>query len=639
MTDPSSSETKRLENLWAGSFGMEYTERNKNTSEGRGAFWKTLLPKLAARNVLEVGCNIGTNLKWIAEQIPAREVHGVDINREALEKLRSVVPGVNAVYSPARELPFPDGSFDLVFTSGVLIHQPEISLNQVMAEIVRCSRRYVLCLEYFGEKTEEVFYRGNAGALFKRDYGRLYREGFPKLKLLQTGFLAKKEGWDDVTFWLFEKESAPGTAARMERYFDRLWPICRSITGPGYRESLDILSELMPTERLRFPTGRKVFDWVVPKEWSIRDAYFIDPQGKKRADFKQNNLHILNYSAPFRGTLSLSELRPHLYSLPDQPDAVPYLTSYYKERWGFCLTHRELNSLPEGKYTVLVDSELKEGHVEIGEAVLAGERKEEILFSSYLCHPSLANNELSGPLVLAFLYQGIKAMPKRRFTYRFTVMPETIGAICYLNKRGEHLKHRLIAGYQITCVGDAGKFTYKRSCRGDTLADRAACVVLRDLGEHEVVPFDPSAGSDERQYGSPGFNLPVGSLMRTPYGRYPEYHTSLDNKNFIRFAALEESLGAYVNIAEAIEANAVWRNTVARGEPQLGRRGLYPTLGSQKNIDRKTKAMLWLLNLADGTRDLLVIAEQSGQPIKLLIQLADELKQAGLLIESKIANV
>lgn len=418
-----------------------------------------------------------------------------------------------------------------------------------------------------------------------------------------------------------------------ESYFDRLWPICRSLTGPGYRQSLEILSEIMPTERLKFPTGQKVLDWVVPREWSIRDAYFIDPQGKKHADFKQNNLHILNYSAPFRGTLSFSDLKPHLYSLPDQPEAIPYLTSYYQERWGFCLPHGELISLPEGKYTVFIDSEQKDGHLEVGEAVLPGERKEEILFSSYLCHPSLANNELSGPLVLAFLYQRVKAMPKRRFTYRFVILPETIGAICYLSKRGEHLKKNLLAGYQITCVGDPGKFTYKRSRRGDTLADRAACLLLRGLGPHEVIPFDPSAGSDERQYGSPGFNLPVGSLMRTPYGRYPEYHTSLDNKSFIRFEALEESLEAYAGIVEALEANRVWRNTVARGEPQLGRRGLYPTLGSQKNTGQKTKATLWLLNLADGSRDLLSIAEQSGQPIKMLIQLAEELRQAGLLVE------
>ncbi|HIO70208.1 MAG TPA: DUF4910 domain-containing protein, partial [Nitrospirales bacterium] len=336
--------------------------------------------------------------------------------------------------------------------------------------------------------------------------------------------------------------------ARIEKYFDRLWPICRSITGPGYRESLDVLSELMPTQRLKFETGRKVLDWTVPNEWVARDAYFVGPDNVKRAQFSVNNLHLLGYSAPFVGTMSLAKLRAHLYSIPEQPHAIPYLTSYYEERWGFCLTHAELQSLPDGEYHVMVDTELKPGHVEIGEAVLPGATDEEVLISTYLCHPSLANNELSGPLVAAFLYERLAAVSCRRYTYRFVIAPETIGSICYLSEKGQHLKDHLVAGFQITCVGDAGNFTYKTSRNGNTLADRAARLVLRDLGPHTIIAFNPYEGSDEQQYCSPGFDLPVGSLMRTTYDAYPEYHTSLDNKQFISFEAMAGSLEAYEKI-------------------------------------------------------------------------------------------
>ena len=417
----------------------------------------------------------------------------------------------------------------------------------------------------------------------------------------------------------------------LETYFDRLWPICRSITGPGYRQSLDIISEIMPTDRFKFKTGRKAFDWTVPKEWVARDAYLVDPQGKKRAEFTKNNVHLLNYSVPFQGEMSLEELKKNLYSLPDQPTAIPYLTSYYQERWGFCLTDNELRSLPEGNYKVFIDTELKPGHVEVGEAVLPGKEKREILFSTYLCHPSLANNELSGPLVTALLYQKIKAMPERRFTYRFAVTPETIGAVCYLTLRGQHLKKVLAAGYQVTCVGDAGQFTYKRSRKGNTLADRAALAVLRHQGPHEVLPFTPAMGSDERQYCSPGFDLPVGSLMRTMYTKYPEYHTSLDNKSAISFKAMSGSVAAYLKVVRAIEANRVWKNAILFCEPQLGKRGLYPSLGSQKTIEDRVGAMMWFLNLADGTRDLLQIAEDSGQNPELLASVCEDLSKAALV--------
>jgi len=430
-------------------------------------------------------------------------------------------------------------------------------------------------------------------------------------------------------------ESAPVTTAAMaeelERYFDRLWPICRSITGPGYRESLDIISEIMPTERLRFPSGSKVFDWTVPPEWEARDAFIIDPSGRKHAAFKENNLHLVGYSVPFKGRLTLDELRPHLHSAPELPEAIPYRTSYYEKQWGFCLSHAELKNLPEGDYEVFIDTALQPGQVEVGEAVLPGETDEEVLFSTYLCHPSMANNELSGPLVMTFLYRLLAAIPRRRYTYRFAVMPETIGAVCYLSARGQHFKEHLSAGYQVTCVGDAGDFTFKLSRRGDTLADRAARIVLRDLGPHKIVPFDPYVGSDERQYCSPGFNFPVGSLMRTGYLGYEGYHTSLDNKNFISFEALCGSIEAYRKIAAAIEANYNWTNTVQYCEPQLGSRGLYTSIGGQTAVEDRGRAMMWMLNLADGSRDLLTVAEQSLQPIETLASVAEDLAEAGLL--------
>lgn len=424
---------------------------------------------------------------------------------------------------------------------------------------------------------------------------------------------------------------SPNLTARIENYFDRLWPICRSITGEGFRQSLDILAEIVPMDRLKFETGKKVFDWIVPDEWDVRDAYLVDPHGVRRAEFRANNLHLVGYSVPFRGTLNLADLRPHLHSIPEQPSAIPYVISYYERSWGFCLSHQELLSLPEGPYQVVIDTELKPGHVVLGEAFLPGESEEEILFSSYLCHPSLANNELSGPLVLSFLYERIAAMPARRYSYRFVIGPETIGSICYLSVRGEHFRNLLAAGFQLTCVGDSGRFTYKLSRRGDTLADRAARLVLRDLGPHEIIPFDPYLGSDEKQYGSPGFNLPVGSLMRTRYLMYPQYHTSLDNKTFISFDAMAETVQAYFDIVTALEQNRTWRGTVIHGQPQLGRRRLYFTDGTPKSVTEKYRAMFWLLNLADGVHDLLAIAERSGQPLKTLIPLAEELRAAGLL--------
>ncbi len=419
----------------------------------------------------------------------------------------------------------------------------------------------------------------------------------------------------------------------IESYFDRLWPINRSITGPGIRESMDILGEIIPTTRLTFKTDQKVFDWIVPREWSVSDAYFIDPDGKKHAEFSKNNLHLMGYSVPVKNSMPLKELQHHLYSLPDLPDAVPYVTSYYHENWGFCISQKERDSLQDGTYQVCIDSKLYPGAVEIGEAVLPGKTDDEILFSTYLCHPSMANNELSGPLVMAFLYDKIKKIPGRRYTYRFLLSAETIGTICYLSKRGQHLKDHLVAGYVMSCLGDSVAFAYKCSRQGNTLSDRVAATVLRDKCEHKIYPFDPGAkwGSDERQYCSPGFNLPVGSLTRAKPGYFREYHTSFDNKDFINFDSLVDSVDVFYSIVKALEANRVWENTIKYCEPQLGRRGLYPSVNCDKTWEDKYSSMLWLLNLTDGMHDLLTIADDTGQNLELLIDVAQELSDAGLL--------
>ena len=420
----------------------------------------------------------------------------------------------------------------------------------------------------------------------------------------------------------------------MEKYFDRLWPINRSITGPGLRDSFDIISEIIPLNRMKFETGSKVFDWTVPKEWSVRDAYFIDPDGMKHAQFKENNLHLLVYSTPFKGKVSLEELKQHLYTLPDKPDSIPYVTSFYNENWGFCISYNEMEKLPQGEYEVFIDSEHYHGCVDIGEAVIPGDSNKEIFFSTYMCHPSMANNELSGPLVMAFLYDRIKQIKNRRYTYRFAITTETIGTICYLSERGMHLKAHMLAGYVMTCIGDPGNFTYKQSRKKNCIADRAAKIILRDKSQHSIIPFDPGDnGSDERQYCSPGFNLPVGSLMRTMYRYFPEYHTSLDNKEFISFKSMEESVDIYFSIVEALESNFIWENTVRYCEPQLQPRGLYHAVSydTLKTWENSSAAMLWLLNYADGKNDLLDIAEISGHKYELLANAASKLHKTSLL--------
>jgi len=416
----------------------------------------------------------------------------------------------------------------------------------------------------------------------------------------------------------------------LENYFDRLCPICRSLTGNGNRETLKILSEIVDLNITEIPSGTACFDWNIPPEWNVKEAWIKDPKGNIVVDFKNNNLHLVGYSIPFKGRISLSELKSHLYTLPEQPDLIPYITSYYKERWGFCITHNQLLSLQEGEYEVCIDSSLDtNGSMTIADALIKGQTDAEILLSTYICHPSLANNELSGPLVSSFLYRSLKTR-KLRYTYRFVFVPETIGTIYYLSKYGEHLKKKLGAGFVVTTIGDNGTFTYKRSRRGNSLADKAVELVLKQQEkDYTIEDFYPQ-GSDERQYCSPGFNLPVGSLMRTRYWNYKEYHTSGDNKKIISFDAMQKSIETYLDVLNLMEANLKYINKMPFCEPQLGKRGLYSTIGSKKSPDHLTP-MMWLLNLADGTNDLIDIANRSNIPYKQLIDVAELLISKDLL--------
>lgn len=419
----------------------------------------------------------------------------------------------------------------------------------------------------------------------------------------------------------------------LEAYFDRLWPIMRSITGEGVRETHDILSELIPLDRTEVPSGTQAFDWTVPKEWVFRDAYVVGPDGSRVLDARKNTLHVVNYAAPFRGRLSRAELDERLYSLPGMPDAIPYVTSYYRENWGFCLSQNQRDALPDGDYDVVIDTDFIDGSLTYSEAVLPGKSDREVLISTYTCHPSMANNELSGPLVSAFLARRIAQWPERNYTYRFVFAPETIGAITYLSQRGDHLKKSVAAGYVVTCVGLPTVPTYQLSQRADTLADRAARHALAQLDEpFEVRDFHPT-GSDERQYCSPGFDLPVGSYIRGRYGQYDEYHTSLDNKDLIDFSALNASLNAMEAICRTLDQNHRYRNDAPFGEPNLGKRGLYPTTGGKRaNMDHRQRAhaTLWLCNQCDGRRDLIDIAERSGMPLPLLYDIAEQCVSRGL---------
>ena len=421
---------------------------------------------------------------------------------------------------------------------------------------------------------------------------------------------------------------------KMYELIEELYPICRSITGNGVRKTLQIIAKHIPLEVFEVPTGTKVFDWEVPKEWNINDAYIISPNGKKIIDFKKSNLHVVNYSIPINKKIPLNELKKNLHSIPEKPNTIPYLTSYYKENWGFCLQHNKFENLQDGDYQVVIDSNLSEGNLTYGEFFIKGETEKEILISTYICHPSLCNDNLSGAVLATFLAKYLSTI-SNYYSIRFLFIPETIGAITWLSKNEksiEKIKHGLV----ITCIGDDGEFTYKKSRRGDSEIDKICHYSLEKSGySYKIIDFFP-VGSDERQFCSPGFNLPVGSLMRTIYGEFPEYHTSDDDLNFIKSESLQESYEVYKSIINVVNKNKKFLNLNPKCEPQLGKRGLYSNLGAQqlkadgKMVDR---AYLYILNYSDGKNSLLDISEKSKISFEIISSSAERLLQANLIKE------
>jgi aminopeptidase-like protein len=411
-----------------------------------------------------------------------------------------------------------------------------------------------------------------------------------------------------------------------------IYPICRSITGDGVRQTLDHLARRLDLEVHEVPTGTQVFDWTIPREWSIRDAFIKDSAGERIVDFRKSNLHVLNYSRPVRAQLPLEELKKHVFTLPDQPDLIPYRTSYYAESWGFCMAHRELAELRDGIYDVAIDASVEDGSLTYGEYLHRGETEEEFLFSAHVCHPSLANDNCSGLALLTLLAERLEPL-KTRYSYRFVFAPGTIGAIAWL-ARNEHRVARIRHGLVVSCLGDGGGPTYKKSRRGDALIDRAMTHVLRHMAPAPaILDFFPY-GYDERQYCSPGFDLPVGLLQRSQFGTFPEYHTSADNLDFIRPEHLAESYRMITATLEIVEND--WRplSTTPKCEPQLGRRGLYSALGGDRDGPAKSMAFLWILNLADGRHSLLDIAERSDLPFRVVSEAARLLQESGLLVEA-----
>jgi aminopeptidase-like protein len=402
-----------------------------------------------------------------------------------------------------------------------------------------------------------------------------------------------------------------------------LFPICRSITGAGTRKTLGILKRHIPLEVHEVPSGTRVFDWTVPKEWNIRDAYIRDARGRKVVDFHRSNLHVVSYSVPVRKTMPLAELRAHLHTLPDRPDWIPYRTSYYREDWGFCLSHKDFLGLDEGNYEVVIDSTLEDGSLTYGELALEGRSKEEVLISAHICHPSLANDNLSG-VALATILSRFLGGARRALSYRFLFIPGTIGAITWLALNEERAR-RIKAGLVLTGLGDAGRLAYKRSRRGDTDVDRAAVHVLgQSSPPGRVLDFGPY-GYDERQFCSPGFDLPVGRISRTPFGEYPEYHTSADDLSFVGAESLGDSFEKILEILAILEQDGTFVNLNPKCEPQLGRRGLYASAGAEE------MALLWVLNMSDGRHSLLDIVEMSGFEFGAVRRAADRLIGAKLL--------
>lgn len=428
---------------------------------------------------------------------------------------------------------------------------------------------------------------------------------------------------------------------QMHRLAEQLFPICRSMTGPGVRQTLSILRRRIPLEIREIPTGEKAFDWEIPREWRIRDAYVKDRAGNRLVDFRQSNLHVVSGSVPVRATMRWCELRDHLFSLPERPDWIPYRTSFFQESWGFCVAHRlfrELERLERQRpqtYEVCIDSELIDGSLTYGELVLPGQTRDEVLISTHVCHPSLANDNLSGIAVATFLAEALQTWT-RRHTYRFLFIPATIGAIAWLSRHEDHVRH-VKHGLVLAVLGDARRLTYRQSRRGDAQIDRAVRhVLLESLDDYRILDFEPF-GYDQRQYCSPGFDLPIGCLMRTPNGQYPQYHTSADDLDLLCPESLADSLTKCVATMRVLEHNRCYRNTHPKCEPQLGRRGLHHAFGQDAGNAALQRAVLWMLNLSDGHHSLLDVAERSKSPFELIKQAADALVQRQLLVDCEPA--
>ena len=414
-------------------------------------------------------------------------------------------------------------------------------------------------------------------------------------------------------------------------FAQKLWPINRSITGEGVRETLAEIQNFFPSLKVKsVPSQTKVFDWTVPKEWNVKEAYIVTPSGEIICDFEKNNLHLLGYSIPFKGKLTLTELKEHLYTLPEQPNAIPYITSYYQERWGFCLPHEQYESLEEGDYEVVINSQLFDGVLNYGELLIDGKSKDEIFLSTYICHPSMANNELSGPTVVTFIAKWLLGKEKPSHSYRIIFIPETIGSITYLSLNYSEMKNNVFAGFNVTCVGDDRAYSYLPSRAGDTASDKVALHVLKWIDPNFVKYTWFDRGSDERQYCAPGIDLPIASIIRTKYGKYPEYHTSLDDLvNVVTPSGLNGGYWALRRAIEALERNKKYMVSVLC-EPQMGKRGLYPTL-STKTSGEGVKLMMNFISLCDGRTPLLQIADRLGVAIWDLYELCDKLKEHDLL--------
>ena len=427
---------------------------------------------------------------------------------------------------------------------------------------------------------------------------------------------------------LIERKASLHAADEAMALIGTMYPLCRSITGDGVRRTLEQLSPWIPLEVHEVPTGTPVYDWEVPREWNIRDAYVADADGHRVVDFRASNLHVVNYSVPVRTTMSLEELQPHLHSLPDRPDWIPYRTSYYKEQWGFCMRHRDRLQLAPGRYEVVIDADLRPGHLSYGECVVPGSTDAEAIVYTHTCHPSLANDNLTGIAVSAVLARAMRRV-RPRLTWRFVYGPGTIGSLTWLS-RNEHVVPRITGGLVIGLLGDPGALTYKRSRAGATATDRAMEHVLRTAGTvHRVVDFEPY-GYDERQFCSPGFDLPVGRLSRSANGQYEQYHTSADDLSLVAPAQLAEAIQVLAQGLSVIDANRPVLNLSPKGEPRLGKRGLYGSVGGNAPSGFE-HALLWVLSLADGGHDLVAMAERSGVSFDRILAAAAALEQAGLL--------